>query len=42
MRLMTNDALIHLDIKITGPNDRADEIVASPNQISGDGADWDN
>jgi len=40
IRFMTQDALIHLDIKITGPNDRADEIVASPNQISGDGAMW--
>lgn len=40
IRLLTHDALIHLDIKITGPNDRADEVVASPNQLSGDGAMW--
>lgn len=42
IRFMTEDALIHLDIKITGPNDRADEIVASPNQLSGDGVGWEN
>lgn len=42
IRFMTNDALVHLDIKVTGPNDRADEVVASPNQISGDGALWAN
>lgn len=40
LRLMNDDALIHLDIKMTGPNDRVDEIVASPNQLSGDGGDW--
>ena len=38
---MTSDALIHFDIKVTGPNDRADEVVASPNQVSGDGVQWD-
>lgn len=42
IRFMTNDAIIHFDIKITGPNDRADEVVASPNQVSGDGLYWDN
>jgi hypothetical protein len=42
IRFMTQEALVHLDIKITGPNDRADEIVASPNQISGDGSQWEN
>jgi len=42
IRFMTDDALVHLDIKVTGPNDRADEVVASPNQISGDGALWAN
>lgn len=41
-RLATTDALIHFDVKLTGPNDRADEIVASPYQISGDGRHWDN
>ncbi len=42
IRFMTGDALVHFDIKLTGPNDRPDEIVASPNQISGDGAGWRN
>lgn len=41
IRFITGDALVHFDIKMTGPNDRADEIVASPNQISGDGSEWD-
>lgn len=41
-RLATSDALIHFDIKLTGPNDNPDEIVASPYQISGDGALWEN
>lgn len=42
IRFATHDALIHFDIKMTGPNDRADEIVAPPQQISGDGALWEN
>jgi len=41
IRLSTSDALIHFDLKLTGPNDRADEIVASPHQVSGDGSMWD-
>jgi hypothetical protein len=40
IRFLTQDALIHFDVKITGPNDRVDEVVASPNQISGDGIEW--
>ncbi len=40
IRFATNDALIHFDVKVTGPNDRADEVVASPNQVSGDGVSW--
>jgi Restriction endonuclease BglI len=40
LRFLTNDVLVHFDIKITGPNDRADEVVASPNQVSGDGIAW--
>lgn len=40
IRFATEDALIHLDVKVTGPNDRADEVVASPNQVSGDGIAW--
>ncbi len=42
IRFATNDALIHFDIKLTGPNDNPDEIVASPHQISGDGLHWEN
>lgn len=42
LRFATQDALIHFDIKLTGPNDDPDEIVASPNQISGDGNNWDS
>ncbi len=41
LRFLTDDALIHFDIKITGPNDRPDEVVASPNQISGNGIRWE-
>ncbi len=41
-RFATEDALIHFDYKLTGPNDNPDEIVASPNQISGDGRQWDD
>src|SRR5205823_4396926 len=40
IRFATDDAFIHFDVKVTGPNDRADEVVASPNQISGDGVAW--
>lgn len=42
VRFATKEALIHFDVKLTGPNDRADEIVASPHQISGDGIRWEN
>jgi hypothetical protein len=42
VRFATRDALIHFDVKLTGPNDMADEIVASPHQISGDGIRWIN
>lgn len=42
VRFAAKDALIHFDIKLTGPNDNPDEIVASPHQISGDGRRWLN
>ncbi|MDQ7025501.1 MAG: BglI family type II restriction endonuclease [Anaerolineae bacterium] len=42
IRFLTNDILAHLDIKISGPNDRADEVVPSPNQLSGAGESWEN
>lgn len=37
-RFVTDKAFVHLDIKVTGPNESPDDIVASPNQVSGDGA----
>lgn len=40
VRFATKDALIHFDVKLTGPRDNPDEIVAPPQQISGDGAHW--
>lgn len=42
IRFATGDALIHLDLKLTGPNDNPHEIVASPHQVSGDGLLWEN
>lgn len=42
IRFATQDVFIHFDIKLTGPNDNPDEIVASPHQISGDGRFWRN
>jgi len=42
VRFATADALVHFDVKMTGPNDRADEVVAPPQQVSGDGALWEN
>lgn len=41
LRLATESVLIHFDVKLTGPNDNANEVVASPYQISGDGLNWD-
>ena len=42
VRFANAEALIHFDVKLTGPNDRADEVVAPPQQLSGDGAKWQN
>ncbi len=42
IRFATGDVYIHLDIKLTGPNDNPDEVVVPPNQVSGDGYKWDN
>ena len=42
VRFATDDALIHFDVKMTGPNDRTDEVVAPQQQISGDGSVCDN
>jgi hypothetical protein len=41
VRFVTNNAFIHLDIKSTGPTDNADEVVSSPNQVTGDGSFYD-
>lgn len=40
IRFATADALVHFDMKLTGPNDNPHEIVASPHQVSGDGLFW--
>jgi hypothetical protein len=37
IRFQSDNNLIQIDVKSTGPNDRLDEIVASPNQVTGDG-----
>ena len=37
LRFVTEDAFVHLDIKSTGPTDNTNEVVSSPNQVSGDG-----
>lgn len=42
IRFATNAAFVHFDIKLTGPNDNPNEIVASPHQIAGDGRYWQN
>ncbi len=40
IRFATDDALVHFDVKLTRPNDNPDEVVASRNQILGDGIRW--
>lgn len=40
VRFATRDALIHLDIKVNGPNDDPSVLVVPPNQVSGDGQGW--
>ncbi len=42
IRFATSDALVHFDMKLTGPNDNPHEVVASPHQISGDGLSWNS
>lgn len=37
VRFLTEDAFVHIDIKSTGPHDNLNEVVSSPNQVSGDG-----
>jgi Restriction endonuclease BglI len=38
LRFSLAKPLVHLDAKAAGPNDRDDEVVAPPYQLSGDGA----
>lgn len=40
VRFLSDSHFIHLDAKATGDSDNSYEVVASPNQISGDGAIW--
>lgn len=42
IRFLRGNALVHFDIKMTGPNDNPDEVVASPHQISGSGLHWND
>ncbi|MBF4222979.1 hypothetical protein EAY74_22295, partial [Vibrio anguillarum] len=41
VRFSTLDAFIHIDAKSTGPTDNLNEVVSSPNQVTGDGAIFD-
>lgn len=41
VRFVSDNAFVHLDIKSTGPTDNVDEVVSSPNQVSGDGRLYD-
>ena len=40
IRFATDNVYVHLDIKLTGPNDNPNEVVVPPNQVSGDGKFW--
>lgn len=42
VRFVCENVFVHLDIKSTGPTDNLDEVVASPNQVSGNGILLDN
>jgi hypothetical protein len=37
VRFLTDRAFVQIDVKSTGPTDNANEVVASPNQVTGDG-----
>lgn len=37
IRFLTDKAFIHIDVKSTGPTDDQNEVVSSPNQVTGDG-----
>lgn len=40
VRFATHEAFVHFDVKLTGPRDNQDEVVAPPQQVSGNGATW--
>ena len=42
VRFATAQAFFHFDVKLTGPRDNANEVVAPPQQVSGDGSGWQN
>lgn len=42
LRFLTDDAFLHIDVKLTGPRDNPDEVVVPPQQVSGDGALWND
>lgn len=42
IRFADKKVYIHLDVKLTGPNDNANEVVVPPNQVSGDGISWND
>ena len=37
VRFITDEVFINIDIKSTGPTDNVNEVVVSPNQVTGDG-----
>lgn len=37
IRFLTNKGFIHIDAKSTGPTDNQNEVVSSPNQVTGNG-----
>lgn len=37
VRFATDRAFIHIDVKSTGPTDNTEEVVCSPNQVTGNG-----
>ncbi|WP_262232292.1 BglI family type II restriction endonuclease, partial [Escherichia coli] len=37
MRFSTENSFVHIDIKSTGPTDNPNEVVSSPNQVTGNG-----
>lgn len=37
IRFLSGDSFVHIDTKSTGPTDNAEEVVSSPNQVTGTG-----